>query len=240
MGSDNPGNNPGRPENEDAEENVEASDEEEDKEEEEDEEDKEDKEEDDDKDVEEDVKEDADEDVKAPDADTSNNSRRKMARSKLPKLPPSKRQVKARAAQEQSKQDEAVKWYEDVLGFPEPCAKALYIEQTITDVEILSSLSDKQIDAICSAIRKPGGDKKGTPTPIMAVKRLKLAAFCIKLYEQTSRDLQDWSKIARIDLIEVQDQKKTKDDYLASKDPEPELKPMSLDVHSAPACFEKV
>jgi hypothetical protein len=91
-----------------------------------------------------------------------------MARSKpKPVLkPPPERQVEAWAAEEQSKQDEAVKWYEDVLGFPEPCAKALYIEQTLTEVEILSNLSDKQIDTICSAIRKPGGDSKGTPTPI--------------------------------------------------------------------------
>jgi hypothetical protein len=30
------------------------------------------------------------------------------------------------------------------------------------------------------------------------------------------------------------------EDYLSSKDPGPELKPMSLDVHSAPTCFDKV
>jgi hypothetical protein len=250
MGSDDPGIYPRRPKNEgsdnakapdeeDAEEDVEASDEE-----------------DAEEDAKEDAEEDAEEDVEAPDddskdndlddpsqsvgTDTSDNSRRKMARSKLPKPPPSERQVKAWVAEKQSKQDEAVKWYEDVLGFPEPCAKALYIEQTLTDVEILSNLSDKQIDAICSAIRKPGGDSKGTPTPILAVKRLKLAAFCIKLYERTSRNLPDWSEIAQCDLVEIQDQKKIEDDYLASKDPGPKLKPMSLDVHSAPTCFEKV
>ena len=30
------------------------------------------------------------------------------------------------------------------------------------------------------------------------------------------------------------------EDYLSSKDPGPELKPMSLDVHSVPTCFDKV
>ena len=30
------------------------------------------------------------------------------------------------------------------------------------------------------------------------------------------------------------------EDYLSSKDPGPKLKPMSLDVHSAPTCFDKV
>ena len=38
------------------------------------------------------------------------------------------------ATKAQLTQDEAVKWYEDVLGFPEPSAKALYIDQTLTDV----------------------------------------------------------------------------------------------------------
>jgi hypothetical protein len=136
--------------------------------------------------------------------------------------------------------DDAITWYKDVLGFPEPCAKALYIDQTLTSVEIIATLSDKQIDAICSAIRKPGGDSKGTPTPVLAVERLKLAAFCIKLYERTSRKLPDWSEIEQCDLVDIQDQKKIEDDYLASKDPGPELKPMFLNVHSAPACFEKV
>jgi hypothetical protein len=74
----------------------------------------------------------------------------------------------------------------------------------------------------------------------LAVERLKLAAFCIKLYERTSRDLPDWSEIEQSDLAEVQDQKKIEDDYLSNKDPGPDLKPMSLDVHSAPAAFEKV
>jgi hypothetical protein len=30
------------------------------------------------------------------------------------------------------------------------------------------------------------------------------------------------------------------EDYLSTKDPGPELKPMSLDMHSAPTCFDKV
>jgi hypothetical protein len=140
-----------------------------------------------------------------------------MARSKpkpILKPPPSDREVAAWAAEAQLKQDEAVKWYEDVLGFPEPCAKALYIDQTLTDVEILSNLSDKSIDAICNAIRKPGEDSKGNQAPVLAVERLKLAAFCIKLYERTSRDLPDWCKIERYDIKAVEYQKRIEDDYL--------------------------
>ena len=50
------------------------------------------------------------------------------------------------------KRDEAVKWYVDVLGFPEPAANALYLEQTLTDTEVLSKLTDKQIDTIYEAV----------------------------------------------------------------------------------------
>ena len=72
------------------------------------------------------------------------------------------------AAKEQIKQDDAVKVYNDVLGFPEPSAKALYIDQTLTDVEVLRNLTYKEsVDAICNAVRKPGGASKGDPTPII-------------------------------------------------------------------------
>ena len=126
LGIDDPGNDPGRTENEGS-DDAKASDV---------------------QDAKEDAKEDAeasdddakdngsDNSLKSVGTDTSDNSRRKMARSKpkpVLKPPPSERQVEALAAEEQSNQDEAVKWYEDVLGFPEPCAKALYIEQTLTD-----------------------------------------------------------------------------------------------------------
>ena len=38
----------------------------------------------------------------------------------------------------------------------------------------------------------------------------------------------------------VEDQKTMEDEYLSSKDPGPKLKAMSLDVHLAPTCFDKV
>ena len=68
-----------------------------------------------------------------------------MARSKpgfTPGLPPNPAAVAAKAAADaaqaaakaKAKQDEAVQWYRDVLGFPEPTANALYVEQTLTDV----------------------------------------------------------------------------------------------------------
>ena len=125
------------------------------------------------------------------------DSRHTMAKSRQNRAP------KAPAdpdAEEQLKQDGAVKWYNEVLGFPEPSAKALYVDQTLTDVEVFSNLSDSTIDAICNAVRKPGGASKGDPTPVLAIERLKLAVFCIKLYERTSRELSEWFVINRYDI----------------------------------------
>ena len=64
--------------------------------------------------------------------------------------PKTKAKADAKKAAEiaKEKREEAVKWYKDVLGFPEPAADALYLEQTLTDTEVLSKLTDKQIDTI--------------------------------------------------------------------------------------------
>jgi hypothetical protein len=159
---------------------------------------------------------------------------------------PAKVAAKAKADAEsdaekaKEKRDKAVKWYVDVLGFPEPAANALYIEQTLTDTEILSKLTSKSIDNIYEAVRKRGGAGRGDPIPILAIERLKLAVFCLKLAVQTSRPIPDWEDIERCNLEAVADQKLMEEDYLSSKDSGPELKPMSLDVHSAPTCFDKV
>ena len=59
----------------------------------------------------------------------------------------------AKAADEaKEERDYAVKWYVNVLGFSEPAADALYVKQTLTDTDILSKLTDKQIDTIYKAI----------------------------------------------------------------------------------------
>ena len=66
----------------------------------------------------------------------------------MPGPPPDPAAVAAKAAADaaqaeaeaKSKHNEAIKWYVDVLVFPEPAANALYVEQTLTDLEILSTL----------------------------------------------------------------------------------------------------
>ena len=73
----------------------------------------------------------------------------------------------------------------------------------------------------------------------MAIERLKLAVFCLKIYERTDRKLPEMTILDCCNLSCVEDQQRIEDDYFSSKDSGPELKPMSIDVHSAPACFDK-
>ena len=117
---------------------------------------------------------------------------------------------------------------------------ALYVEQTLTDTKILNKLTNKQIDAIYEAVRKRIGAGKGDPNPVLAVERLKLAVFCLKLAVRTSRIVPEWYEVKRCHIEAITDQKTMEEDYLSSKDPGPKIKPMSLDVHSAPTCFDKI
>ena len=55
--------------------------------------------------------------------------------------------------------------------------------------------------------------------PLLAIEHLKLAVFCVKLYEQTDRKLPEMKILDRYNLIAVEDQKRIEDDYLSSKDP---------------------
>ena len=88
--------------------------------------------------------EDSDNTNKSVGTDTLKDSCHTMARSKPGFTPgplPDPAAVAAKAAADanqaateaKAKQDEAVQWYKDVLGFPEPAANAMYVEQTLTD-----------------------------------------------------------------------------------------------------------
>jgi hypothetical protein len=137
-------------------------------------------------------------------------------------------------------QDVTVKWYVNVLGFPKSTAKAMYTSQMLTGERVLVDLTDKSVDDICAAIRKAGGASQGDPTPVLAIERLKLTVFCLTLYELTSHTIPDVTTLTLDNITSVRDQKREEDEYLSSKDPRPELTPMSIDVHSAPTCFDKV
>jgi hypothetical protein len=75
---------------------------------------------------------------------------------------------------------------------------------------------------------------------VLAIERLKLAVFCLKLHERTSRDIPDMTELTRDNFTFIEDQKREEDGYLLNKDQRPKLKPMSINVHSAPTCFDKV
>ena len=66
-------------------------------------------------------------------------------------------------------QNVTVKWYVDFFGFQESTAKALYTNQMLTEENVLIDLTNKSVDDICAAIRKPGGAGKGDLTPVLAI-----------------------------------------------------------------------
>ena len=74
---------------------------------------------------------------------------------------------------------------------------------------------------------------------MLAIERLKLTVFYLKLFEQTSLLIPVMRTLDCDSILTVKDQKRDKDNYLASNDLKPELKPMSIDVQSAPTCFDK-
>ena len=74
---------------------------------------------------------------------------------------------------------------------------------------------------------------------MLAIERLKLTVFYLKLFERTSRLIPIMRTLDRDAILTIKDQKQDKDNYLASTDLKPELKPMSIDVQSAPTCFDK-
>ena len=54
--------------------------------------------------------------------------------------------------------------------------------------------------------------------PVLAIERLKLTVFCLKIYEQTSRSIPDMLALSLDDILVVRDQKREEDEYLLSKD----------------------
>ena len=57
----------------------------------------------------------------------------------------------------------------------------------LTGEGILVDLTNETVEKICSVVWKPEGASQGDPTPVLAIERLKLTVFYLKLFEQTSR-----------------------------------------------------
>ena len=101
--------------------------------------------------------------------------------------------------------------------------------------EVLIDLTNKPVDNICAAIHKLGGASQGDPTPVLAIERLKLTVFCLKLCQS----IPDLKTLTFDDITSIRNQKREEDEYLANKDTKSKLKPMLIDVHSAPTCFDR-
>jgi hypothetical protein len=101
------------------------------------------------------------------------------------------------------------------------CRRPVHQANSYQHRNIKHKLTKKSIDTIYKAVQKRGGAGKGDLIPILAVERLKLAVFFLKLAMQTSRPIPDWWDIKRCTIEALADQKLMEEEYLSSKDPEP-------------------
>ena len=76
-----------------------------------------------------------------------------------------------------------IAWYENVFGFTDTVAKALYDEQLLRDKNTLAELSDSEVDNVMRAIRRTQAIAK------ISSARLKLAIFWIKHQDRTQREI---------------------------------------------------
>ncbi len=83
--------------------------------------------------------------------------------------------------------------FKRVLLFSQGAVEALYDDQMITTLDVLSDLTDNIIKELCRAIRKPGGDRPGHQISELSVTRLKLFAFWARHMWWTSRGVDDWT-----------------------------------------------
>ncbi len=107
-----------------------------------------------------------------------------------------------------------LKFMTDVLGFPADAAKSLYTTQLLQTSDVLEKLDNPQVEQICMMIRKPGGIGAGHSTPMIAIKKMKLLVFFLKLLSRTSHRL-PYLHTIRLDHFEdLTDQKALEVSYL--------------------------
>ena len=133
----------------------------------------------------------------------------------------------------------AVEYYKAILNFSDDAAYSLAYDQQLSFPTDFLELDDDDIDAICQAIRKPGGIGTGSQVAVISVTRLKLTLFYIKLNARMSRISPGFDGITKYYLELVKDQRNVEIEYAKTKS-SPDPKPLQLDLATAPACFEKV
>ena len=138
-----------------------------------------------------------------------------------------------------SDEDLVIAYYRQVLCFNDNAAHSLAFDQQLAHPSNFLELEEDDIDNICQAIRKPGGIGVGSQVAIISVTRLKLTLFYVKLNHCMPRLNPAFDKITRDYLALVKDQRKVEREYAKTKggsDP----KPLTLELVTAPACFQKV
>ena len=136
--------------------------------------------------------------------------------------------------------DPVVQLYTNILGFSPEVANSLAYEQQLDTPSAFLDLTEDNIDSICQAIHKPGGANQRRPqVAIISVTQLKLFAFYVKINWHMSHPQADFANITKHHLDLVKEQWTIELEYLQAKD-NPDPKPMTLDLMSAPACFKKV
>ena len=174
-----------------------------------------------------------------PDADPSEDKEDEPADEPAASDPAVQPNAYAPAPRPPCEEDLARAYYEHVLGFNQDAAGALAYDQQLVHPSDFLELDEEDIDNICQAIRKPGGIGVGSQVAIISVTRLKLTLFYVKLNQRMSRPNPTFDKMT-IDYLDlVKDQRKIEREYAMTKSG-PDPKPLTLDLVTAPACFEKV
>ena len=80
------------------------------------------------------------------------------------------------------------------LGMSKDPANYMVNEQSINNIDILTTLDDKEIEQLCKTCRKdPNGTSKGIPLGIVIEANFKLAIFMIKLWKM-GREIKDFKE----------------------------------------------
>jgi len=132
-----------------------------------------------------------------------------------------------------------IKWYQDVFGFLNQVATALYDDQLFQNAETIAKFGDSKIDYVCRTLRRDSS----LPIAELAVTRLKLLAFWVRHQHRTGRVIGGvQNPLVRTDLAtlnQLKEQKRLEDGW-AANNKEPEYVPIALDLASAAKAFEKV
>jgi hypothetical protein len=128
-----------------------------------------------------------------------------------------------------------VNMFKRVLLFSQGAVEALYNNQMINTLDVLTDLTNDIIKEFCCAIRKPGGDIHGHQISKLSVTCLKLFAFWARHMWRTSRDVDEWTDMTWDDIKTLTNQKTLKDSLLDTQ--QPETPTMTLDLQSAAKAF---